>query len=104
MPTTFLSRFKIKPGTDAEFVELIDAMEANAAQEPDTLQYKFYRLEEPNAFAVYESFTNAAADEAHQQNPESAPIIARMIDCIDGTYHREYLFDIEQGPDTEAAT
>ena len=95
MPTTFLSRFKIKPGAEAEFVELIDAMEANAAKEADTLQYKFYRLEEPNAFAVFESFTDEAADLAHQQNPASAPIIARMIDCIDGTYHREYLYDVK---------
>ena len=95
MPTTFLSRFKIKPGTDAEFCELIDAMEANAAREPDTLQYKFYRLEEPNAFAVYESFTNEEGDVAHQQNPDSAPIIARMIECIDGTYTREYLYDVK---------
>lgn len=95
MPTTFLSRFKIKPGTEDEFIELIDAMEANAAKEPDTLEYKFYRLEEPNAFAVYESFTDEDADKAHQENPESAPIIAKMIECIDGTYHREYLYDVK---------
>lgn len=95
MPTTFLSRFKIKPDTEEEFIELIDAMEANAAKEPDTLQYKFYKLEEPNAFAVYESFTNEEADVAHQQNPESADVIARMIECIDGTYHREYLYDVK---------
>jgi len=94
MPTTFLSRFKVKPDKDAEFVELISAMEDNATREPDTLQYKFYRLEEPHAFAVYESFTNEAADAAHQQNPENAPVIARMIGCIDGTYHREYLYDV----------
>lgn len=95
MPTTFLSRFKIKPGTEAEFIELVDAMEAIAATEADTLQYKFYRLEESNTFAVYESFTDEAADAAHQQNPQSAPIIARMIECIDGTYHREYLYDVK---------
>ena len=95
MPTTFLSRFNIKPGKEAEFIELIDAMEAIAAAEADTLQYKFYRLEDPGAFAVFESFTDESADLAHQQNPQSAPIIARMIDCIDGTYHREYLYDVK---------
>lgn len=95
MPTTFLSRFKIKPGMEAEFIELVDAMEAIAAAEADTLQYKFYRLEEPGAFAVFESFTDEAADLAHQHNPQGAPIIARMIDCIDGTYHREYLYDVK---------
>ncbi|WP_340588835.1 putative quinol monooxygenase [Erythrobacter alti] len=95
MPTTFLSRFKVKPDKDAEFVELIGAMEDNARREPDTLQYKFYRLEEPNAFAVYESFTSEEADKAHQENPENAPVIAKMIECIDGTYHREYLYDVK---------
>lgn len=95
MPITFLSRFKIKPGTEDEFIELIEAMENNAAKEPDTLQYKFYKLKEPNAFAVYESFTTEEADVAHQQNPDSAPIIAKMIECIDGTYHREYLYDVK---------
>ncbi len=94
MPVTFLSRFKIKPETEAEFIELIDAMEAVAATEANTLQYKFYRLEEPGAFAVFECFTDESADLAHQQNPQSAPIITRMIDCIDGTYHREYLYDV----------
>lgn len=94
MPVTFLSRFRIKPGTEAEFIELIDAMEAVAATEADTLQYKFYRLEEPGAFAVFECFTDEAADLAHQQNPQSAPIITRMIECIEGTYHREYLYDV----------
>lgn len=95
MPTTFLSRFKIKPDTEAEFLGLVEQMEAVAATEPDTLQYKFYRLDEPRQFAVFESFTNEDADRAHQQNPESAETIARMIDCIDGTYQREYLHDIK---------
>ena len=95
MPTTFLSRFKVKPEKDAEFVSLIRQMEQVAAQEPDTLGYKFYRLKEPNAFGVFESFTSEAADQAHQDNPASAPIIQQMLACMDGSYTREYLFDVE---------
>jgi len=95
MPITFLSRFTVKPGNEAEFVDLIDAMEANAMEEPDTLQYKFYRLAEPHAFAVFESFTGPEADAAHQANPANAPIIEKMVECIDGTYVREYLYDVE---------
>ena len=97
MPTTFLSRFKIKPGTQDEFIELIDAMEAIAATEADTLQYKFYRLEEPGMFAVHESFVDEAGDLRHQQNPEGAALIGPMIECIDGTYTRELLIDIDAG-------
>lgn len=95
MPTTFLSRFKVKPEKDAEFVGLIHQMEQVAAQEPDTLGYKFYRLKEPHAFGVFESFTSEAADQAHQENPASAPIIEKMLACMDGSYTREYLFDVE---------
>jgi autoinducer 2-degrading protein len=94
MALTFLSRFKVKPEMDATFVELIAKAEAVAAQEPDTLAYKFYRLSEPHSFAVFESFTKPEADEAHQKNPAAAPIIAQMIGCIDGTYVREYLLDV----------
>lgn len=96
MTMTFLSRFKVKPEKDAEFVDLIQLAEANAADEPDTLEYKFYRLEEPHAFAVYESFTGPDADQAHQANPANAPVIAQMIECIDGTYTREYLYDVKR--------
>ena len=40
------------------------------------------------------SFVDEAADKAHQQNPASAPIIAAMIDIIDGGYEREMLYDV----------
>lgn len=95
MPFSFLSRFRIDPSRDAEFVELIDQMEAIAADEPDTLAYQFYRLDQDGGYAVYESFTDEAADKAHQENPRSAPVIARMIDIIDGGYEREFLYDVK---------
>jgi autoinducer 2-degrading protein len=58
------------------------------------LAYKFYRLAEPRAFAVFESFVDEAADQTHQANPASADIITRMIECIEGTYTREYLLPL----------
>lgn len=94
MSWTFLSRFKVKADREAEFLSLIPPMEKNAAQEAGTLAYKFYRLDDPHSFAVFESFVDEAADQAHQANPASTEIIAKMIECIDGTYTREYLRDI----------
>jgi (4S)-4-hydroxy-5-phosphonooxypentane-2,3-dione isomerase len=91
---TFVSRFKVKPERDADFVALIPQVEANAAEEPGTLAYKFYRLAEPHWFAVFESFVDEAADITHQGNPKSADSIAKMIDYIDGTYTREYLLPL----------
>ena len=91
MSWTFISRFNNKPEREAEFLTLIPPMERNAADEAGTLAYKFYRLDAPYAFAVFESFVDEAADQAHQANPASTEIIAKMIECIDGTYTREYL-------------
>lgn len=95
MPFSFLSRFRIKSEHDAEFVDLIDQMEAHAAEEPDTLAYKFYRTDPDGGYAVYESFTDEAADKAHQANPATQGIIARMIEIIDGGYVREMLYDVK---------
>ena len=63
--------------------------------EPGTLAFKFYRLAEPGMFAVYESFVDEAADAAHQAAPHAEPIIARMLACMDGSYSRELLLDLD---------
>jgi autoinducer 2-degrading protein len=94
MPYSFLSRFRIKPEKESQFLTLVPQLEAISQREPWTLAYKFYRLDEPGMFAVYESFTDESADAKHQQNPESADVIAAMIECIDGSYTREYLRDL----------
>lgn len=94
MAFSFLSRFRIKPEKEAEFLTLVPQLEAISQREPWTLAYKFYRLDDAHTYAVYESFVDESADEKHQQNPESAQVIADMITCIDGGYTREYLRDI----------
>jgi autoinducer 2-degrading protein len=94
MAFSFLSRFRIKPEKEADFVALVPKIEAISAREPWTLAYKFYRLDEPGMFAVYESFTDESGDAKHQQNPENVALIDDIVACIDGTYTREYLHDI----------
>lgn len=94
MAFSFLSRFRIAAGRETEFVALARQMEALAADEPGTLGYKFYRLDEPGMFAVYESFVDEAADQAHIAYPHNQPLIERMIACMDGSYVRELLHDL----------
>jgi (4S)-4-hydroxy-5-phosphonooxypentane-2,3-dione isomerase len=94
MTWTFLSRFKVKPERDADFAALIPLAEANAAEEPGTLAFKFYRLAEPHWFAVFESFVDEAADLAHQADPRNSANIAKMLECMDGSYSREYLLPV----------
>ena len=94
MAFSFLSRFRIAAGREAEFVALARQMEALAADEPGTLGYKFYRLAEPGGFAVYESFVDEAADQAHMAYAHNRPLIEQMVACMEGTYTRELLYDL----------
>lgn len=90
---TFLARMKIKKGKEAEFVRLAKALtEKVRANEPETTAYEFFKLrDEPLGYAVYEQFMNEAAEQAHQNTPHFKEIAPDLIDCIDGTYVREYL-------------
>jgi autoinducer 2-degrading protein len=97
MAFSFLSRFRIRADKEAEFIALAKEMEALAPGEPGTLAYQFYRLAEPGMFAVYERFTDEEADQAHMAYPHNKPLIERMIACMDGSYSRELLFDLEAG-------
>ena len=45
-------------------------------------------------FAVYESFVDEAADQAHIAYPHNQPLIEQMIACMDGSYVRELLHDL----------
>lgn len=98
MPFSFLSRFRIRADREDEFVTLAREMTALSKQEPGTLQYQFYRLAEPGMFAVYESFVDEEADKTHQQYPHNLPLIERMVACMDGSYVRELLHDLETHP------
>jgi (4S)-4-hydroxy-5-phosphonooxypentane-2,3-dione isomerase len=95
MAYSFLSRFRVKPDREADFVKLCREMEGVVHLEPATLGFKFFRLGEPNMFAVYESFVDEAGDKAHMETEHGKPIIAKMIECMDGTYHREMLYDLD---------
>lgn len=92
MSHTFIARMKVFPDKETQFIEVCERMEkAVADNEPDTLIYKFYRLREPNAFAVIESFADEAGDETHQASEHFQAIVPAMMECIDGTYTREFL-------------
>lgn len=90
---TFLARMTVKEGREEEFIRLAEALTAKVrANEPGTLYYEFFRLrEEPRGFAVFEKFVDEDAEEAHRNTPYFEELAAPLVDCIDGTYVREYL-------------
>ena len=95
---TFLSRMTVKADKEAEFVALVHELTAAVrAHEPDTLHYQFFKLrEQPLGYAVFESFTDEAAEKAHMDTPHFHRIAPPMIECLDGPYVREYLDDIAE--------
>jgi len=97
MAYSFLSRFRVKPDRETEFISLAREMEGLVHREPGTLQFQFFRLGEPGMFAVLESFVDESADRAHMETEHGKPLIAGMIGCMDGSYEREMLYDLEAG-------
>ena len=92
MAYSFLARMTVKPEKDAEFADLCREMEVLVrALEPRTLDYRFFRLDEPNAFAVLESFEDEDAEREHREAEHAKPMIEKMLACLEGTYVREYL-------------
>ena len=90
---TFLARMKVKEGKEQDFVRIAKALTEKVREtEPETVAYEFFKLrEEPRSYAVYESFTTEAAEEAHRNTTHFNELAPGLIECLDGTYIREYL-------------
>jgi len=90
---TFLARMKVKEDKEDEFLRLAKALTEKVREtEPETVAYEFFKLrEEPRSYAVYESFTSEAAEEAHRNTPHFQELAPDLVECLDGTYIREYL-------------
>ncbi len=99
MAFSFLSRFCIRNDRQAEFISLARRMEQLAKEEPGTLQYRFFRLGDPGMYAVFESFVDEDADRQHMAYDHNKPLIEQIVACMDGTYSREMLFDLEDEKD-----
>ena len=93
---TFIARMSVKEGKEADFVRLAKQLtEQVRANEPDCVFYDFYKLREPRRYAVIESFTSEAAEEKHLETPYFKEIAPPLLECLDGTYVREYLDPLE---------
>lgn len=94
---TFLARMKVHADKEAEFARLAEALTEKVRElEPETLNYEFFKLrDEPLGYAVFEQFTSEEAEEAHRNTPHFLAMAPDLIDCIDGTYVREFLDPME---------
>lgn len=89
---TFISRMTVKEGREQDFVRICKALtETVRGKEPDVIWYEFFKLREPRRYAVVESFPNEEVEHAHMNSPWLAEVAPGLIDCLDGTWVREYL-------------
>ncbi|MGC8517796.1 MAG: putative quinol monooxygenase [Steroidobacteraceae bacterium] len=88
---TFIARMTVKPKCEDQFLACCRKLEQYVREnEPDTLGYEFYRLREPNRFAVLESFRDEAAEHRHMNSAMLAELAPQIAACIDGTWVREF--------------
>ena len=90
---TFLARMKVKADKVDDFIRLANQLTEKVHQlEPETTAYQFFKLrDESLGYAVYEQFVSEEAEEAHRNTPHFLELAPALIDCIDGTYVREFL-------------
>lgn len=89
---TFISRMTVKAGREQDFVDACNELTGQVkANEPGVIYYEFFKLREPRRYAVLESFPSDEAEHAHMNSPWLAQVAPRIIDCVDGTWEREYL-------------
>jgi len=94
---TFVSRMTVKPGREADFERVCRQLTAAVRRhEPSTIYFEFFRLRAPRAYAVLESFPDEASEQAHMGSAWLAEVLPAIVDCVDGTWEREYLDALEE--------
>jgi len=88
---TFIARMTVKPDREAEFVGYCKELESHVrASEKDVLAYEFFKLREPNRYAVLESFPDHESEERHMRSAKLAQVAPKIAACLEGTWVREY--------------
>jgi len=93
---TFIARMTCRPERREEFVQYCREMvEHVKAHEPDVLAYEFFKLREPNRYAILESFPDEATEHAHMTSAKLAEVAPKLSACLIGSWEREYLDELE---------
>jgi autoinducer 2-degrading protein len=93
---TFIARMTCKAEQRQEFLKLCAQLEEHVRHnEPDTLYYKFFKLREPNRYAIIESFRDEAAEDRHMKSKILAEAGPKISACLDGGWVREYFDPLE---------
>jgi quinol monooxygenase YgiN len=99
-PTTFVVRFKIKPGRNADFEKIIKKLQGQlGASEPGNLYYDLY-LPAPDSqtYVLIEHYRDADAITAHGKDPNTQAMASAIKDLLDGPPAAERLILVSSKP------
>jgi quinol monooxygenase YgiN len=85
-PTTFVVKFRVKPGKNAEFEKVFkEAQQGVRDHEPGNIYYDFLvDPKDPQLYVIVERYRDAAATAAHGQGEHTKKMIGSLRDLLDG--------------------
>ncbi len=87
---TFIARMTVKPEHLQAFIGHCRRLEKYVREhEPEVVAYEFFKLREPNRYAVLESFKDEASENAHMNSKILAEVAPLIGACVDGGWVRE---------------
>jgi quinol monooxygenase YgiN len=100
VPTTFVVRFKIKSGRNAEFEKVISKLQAQlAGSEPGNVYYDLYLpAADSQTYVLIEHYRDAAAVKTHGEDPNTQAMAVAVKDLLDGPPAAERLILVSSKP------
>lgn len=85
-PTTFVVKFRVKPGKNAEFEKVFLEMQAGVREhEPGNVYYDFFVLDQdPQTYVIVERYKDAEAAAAHGKTEHAKKMLSQLQDLLDG--------------------
>jgi quinol monooxygenase YgiN len=73
--------FRVRTGSETEFLRLARALASTAATEPGTLRYQWFVTEKPGHYSILEEYVDADAAQAH--NDHVAPLLREIFGVVE---------------------
>jgi quinol monooxygenase YgiN len=73
--------FKVRTGSETEFLRLARALASAAATEPGTLRYEWFVTQTPGHYSILEEYVDADAAQAHNAHVE--PLLREIFTVVE---------------------
>ncbi len=99
-PTTFVVRFKIKPGRNADFEKIMTKLQGQlGSSEPGNIYYDLYLpAADSQTYVLIEHYKDADAVKAHGKDPNTQAMATAIKDLLDGPPAAERLILVSSKP------